>query len=92
MVTVRHPAVAGLFYSADTQQLTESIEQLLRVAQAHKSIPKALIVPHAGYIFIRVRLQHPHMLPFILLLSVSGMSSCWVLHTGLQCAVWHCQV
>lgn len=51
MVTVRHPAVAGLFYSADTQQLTESIEQLLRVAQAHKSIPKALIVPHAGYIY-----------------------------------------
>ncbi len=51
MVTVRSPAVAGLFYPADSQQLAENIEQLLSAAQAHKSIPKALIVPHAGYIY-----------------------------------------
>ncbi|SFI96702.1 AmmeMemoRadiSam system protein B [Nitrosomonas sp. Nm34] len=52
MVTVRSPAVAGLFYPADSQQLAEHIEQLLSAAQPHKSIPKALIVPHAGYIYL----------------------------------------
>jgi AmmeMemoRadiSam system protein B len=51
MVTVRSPAVTGLFYPADSQQLAEHIEQLLSAAQPHKSIPKALIVPHAGYIY-----------------------------------------
>ncbi|SDY31226.1 AmmeMemoRadiSam system protein B [Nitrosomonas sp. Nm58] len=51
MITVRPPAVAGLFYSADSQRLTENIEQLLGAAQTHKSIPKALIVPHAGYTY-----------------------------------------
>lgn len=51
MVTVRSPAVAGLFYPGDSQQLSENIEQLLSAAQPHKSIPKALIVPHAGYIY-----------------------------------------
>ena len=50
MVTVRFPAVSGLFYPADSQQLVEHIEQLLSTAQPHKSIPKAMIVPNAGYI------------------------------------------
>ncbi|TYP92354.1 hypothetical protein BCL69_100639 [Nitrosomonas communis] len=45
------PAVAGLFHPADSQQLAEHIEQLLSAAQSHKLILKALIVPHAGYIY-----------------------------------------
>lgn len=51
MVTVRSPAVEGLFYSADSLQLSENIEQLLSAATAHKSTPKALLVPHAGYLY-----------------------------------------
>lgn len=51
MVAVRSPAVAGLFYSADTLQLTENIAHLLSPARVFKSTPKALIVPHAGYVY-----------------------------------------
>jgi MEMO1 family protein len=50
--SVRHPAVAGLFYPEDPDALRALIEQLL--SQAHVEVnlaapPKALIVPHAGY-------------------------------------------
>ena len=51
MVAVRSPAVAGLFYSADTLQLTKNIGHLLSLARVFKSTPKALIVPHAGYVY-----------------------------------------
>lgn len=51
MLFSRAPAVAGLFYSADSQQLAREVQQLLDGAQGHDLIPKALIVPHAGYIY-----------------------------------------
>lgn len=51
MSTVRTPAVAGMFYSADTQQLTQDVRHLLAEAQPYNLKPKALIVPHAGYIY-----------------------------------------
>jgi AmmeMemoRadiSam system protein B len=51
MLAVRQPAVAGMFYPADTQQLAHEVRQLLAEARPSDLIPKALIVPHAGYIY-----------------------------------------
>ena len=51
MSAIRPPAVAGLFYPADARQLTHDVQQLLAEARPHDLIPKALIVPHAGYIY-----------------------------------------
>jgi AmmeMemoRadiSam system protein B len=51
MSSVRTPAVAGLFYPADPRQLAHDVQQLLTAAQPHSLTPKALIVPHAGYIY-----------------------------------------
>ena len=47
---VRAPAVAGLFYPADKQVLSKTIDGLLEGAPAHQ-IPrlKGLVCPHAGY-------------------------------------------
>jgi hypothetical protein len=49
---IRPPAVAGLFYPANATTLTRDIDCLLAqaTARAEKS-PKAVIVPHAGYIY-----------------------------------------
>ena len=41
----------GLFYPADAQQLANGIQQLLMDAGRHELTPKALIVPHAGYLY-----------------------------------------
>ncbi len=51
MAMIRSPAVAGLFYPADIQQLRHDVQQLLSRAKFHDTKPKALIVPHAGYIY-----------------------------------------
>lgn len=51
MTTIRSPAVAGLFYPAEAQHLKEAIDLLLVEAKPHHFKPKALIVPHAGYIY-----------------------------------------
>jgi MEMO1 family protein len=52
MDTVRKPAVAGLFYSNDARSLRAQIESLLAQApNSREPVPKALIVPHAGYIY-----------------------------------------
>jgi len=51
MSIVRSPAVAGMFYPADAQQLAHEVQQSLAAAHPHALIPKALIVPHAGYIY-----------------------------------------
>src|SRR3989338_10732826 len=51
MSTIRTPAVAGLFYPADARQLAHDVQQLLAGARPHEQVPKALIVPHAGYIY-----------------------------------------
>ncbi|NNF96040.1 MAG: AmmeMemoRadiSam system protein B, partial [Halobacteria archaeon] len=48
----RQPAVAGMFYPDDPVELHEMITEFLRDARRHEDvIPKALIVPHAGYIY-----------------------------------------
>ncbi len=51
MLTKRLPAVAGLFYPEDCRTLSEEINRYLRLAPISEIIPKALIVPHAGYIY-----------------------------------------
>jgi len=51
MSKIRPAAVAGLFYPADAAQLHRDIQSMLSVTEQAESVPKALIVPHAGYIF-----------------------------------------
>ncbi|MDY6993974.1 MAG: AmmeMemoRadiSam system protein B [Pseudomonadota bacterium] len=53
MITqVRAPAVAGLFYPAEAQELRQMIQGLLRqTVAATAPAPKAMIVPHAGYVY-----------------------------------------
>ena len=50
---VRPAAVAGMFYPADAQALAAQVDALLQAAtdQTAQPAPKALIVPHAGYIY-----------------------------------------
>jgi MEMO1 family protein len=49
---VRPPAVAGTFYPADPAALRTQVHALLAGATAPDSaIPKALIAPHAGYVY-----------------------------------------
>jgi MEMO1 family protein len=50
--TTRPAAVAGLFYPRDPVRLqTEVLDLLGGVASASKVMPKALIAPHAGYVY-----------------------------------------
>ncbi|GAB6067471.1 AmmeMemoRadiSam system protein B [Methylothermus subterraneus] len=52
MTAVRYPAVAGLFYPDDAVELEEMVRQFLAAAEAPADlIPKALIAPHAGYVY-----------------------------------------
>jgi AmmeMemoRadiSam system protein B len=51
MNTIRHPAVAGMFYPADATGLRSQVQEYLRVARGDHPAPKALIAPHAGYIY-----------------------------------------
>src|SRR5512146_3144171 len=47
--TVRPAAVAGLFYPRDPDGLSATLNALLAVPRASPRLPRALIVPHAGY-------------------------------------------
>lgn len=52
MHTVRPPAVAGLFYPADAEELRTLVNDLLRHApETDAEPPKAVIAPHAGYVY-----------------------------------------
>lgn len=51
MPTVRPAAVAGLFYPDDPVALGQTLDALLAEAGAARLTPKAVIVPHAGYIY-----------------------------------------
>ena len=51
MAAVREPAVAGQFYPADARQLERMVTGFLDAADEGRNAPKALIVPHAGYIY-----------------------------------------
>ena len=48
----RQPAVAGLFYPADPAELRTLVDKLLNAESVGSSpAPKALIAPHAGYVY-----------------------------------------
>jgi len=50
--TVRLPAVAGQFYTDNAEVLSDQIRQfLLEAPAASPKAPKAIIAPHAGYIY-----------------------------------------
>ena len=55
MHSVRQPAVAGTFYPGQGDSLLRSVQALVdavpRVGRNTRAAPKALIVPHAGYIY-----------------------------------------
>lgn len=53
MYIVRQPAVAGAFYPGTRQALTHDIKELFSGVAAEDGYeqPKAIIVPHAGYIY-----------------------------------------
>jgi MEMO1 family protein len=51
--TVRAPAVAGSFYPAAASELSQLVDRLLAAVDVPHGAPcpKALIVPHAGYVY-----------------------------------------
>jgi AmmeMemoRadiSam system protein B len=52
MTVIREPAVAGQFYPGNTTELSTTINVFLDEAPIQEGpAPKALIVPHAGYIY-----------------------------------------
>ena len=55
MHAVRQPAVAGAFYPGQETQLLRDVRAMLAQAMSqtdtHAAPPKAIIVPHAGYIY-----------------------------------------
>jgi AmmeMemoRadiSam system protein B len=51
MQSIRPPAVAGLFYPAAPRILRHDILDMLDQAEPADLTPKAIIVPHAGYIY-----------------------------------------
>ncbi len=51
MTTVRQPAVAGTFYPAKAGPLRTMLGEYLAAADAAGPVPKAIIAPHAGYIY-----------------------------------------
>lgn len=48
---VRPPAVAGSFYPDDPAELAAAVDRVLGATPSGEPAPKALIVPHAGYIY-----------------------------------------
>jgi hypothetical protein len=52
MGNIRHPAVAGLFYPADPEELREAVLGFLSAGKVGQDMPpKAIVAPHAGYIY-----------------------------------------
>ncbi len=51
MSTVRPPAVAGQFYPGQAAELQQAVDAYLQEASSDVPCPKAVIAPHAGYIY-----------------------------------------
>lgn len=51
MQTVRRPAVAGMFYPMSADELRHQVNGFLRGAKPAQHVPKAIIAPHAGYVY-----------------------------------------
>jgi len=50
-MTIRPPAVAGQFYPEQPDELRQRVRQLLDQAPPPQITPKAIIAPHAGFIY-----------------------------------------
>jgi len=50
-ISVRQPAVAGMFYPDNPTELHEQINEYLQAVEPSGQTPRALVVPHAGYIY-----------------------------------------
>jgi AmmeMemoRadiSam system protein B len=53
-ISVRAPAVAGMFYPGANRELAHNLAQMLGAAAQEapeRAVPKAIIAPHAGYIY-----------------------------------------
>lgn len=48
---IMEPQVAGTFYPENPQILANAVDQLIQSAPAPRMTPKALIAPHAGYVY-----------------------------------------
>lgn len=48
---IRRSAVAGAFYPADASILRQTVAELSDTVVSDAELPKALIVPHAGYVY-----------------------------------------
>lgn len=56
---VRQPVVAGMFYPGSARELADDVGAMLRAAKtslqsdthASRQVPKAIVVPHAGYVY-----------------------------------------
>ena len=51
MSKVRAAAVAGMFYPVDAAELKQMVREFLDQASSSGAAPKAIIAPHAGYIY-----------------------------------------
>ncbi|HWO99251.1 MAG TPA: AmmeMemoRadiSam system protein B [Methylococcus sp.] len=51
MPQIRPPAVAGTFYPMDPRQLRSMVQSMLTEPKAGDTLPKAIIAPHAGYVY-----------------------------------------
>ncbi len=51
MTKVRPTAVAGMFYPAEPATLAAQVREFIAAATAEQPPPKAIIAPHAGYIY-----------------------------------------
>lgn len=61
--SVRPPAVAGLFYPGEREELSALVASLLARAGARAhGVPKALIAPHAGYVYSGSVAAHAYVL------------------------------
>ena len=47
----RKPAVAGMFYPDNSAELQRMVDEFIGRAEADSTIPKAVISPHAGYVY-----------------------------------------
>ena len=51
MQNIRSAAVAGMFYPGNPHALLHQVQTFLHDARQYQLAPKALIVPHAGYVY-----------------------------------------
>ena len=50
-ISIRPPAVAGSFYPQNATQLNDMLDEYLNIKAVDIKSPKAIIAPHAGYIY-----------------------------------------